>query len=57
MKVHGWEVSLWKKVSLGWDNFKGKIPSPLEMRNLIAHPRCSHWDMNQIKLRCKGLYM
>ena len=18
------------------------------------HPRCSHWDMNQIKLRCKG---
>jgi hypothetical protein len=23
----------------------------LEMRNLIAHPRGSHWDMNQIKFK------
>ena len=31
---------------------KGHVgPSPLEMRNLIAHPRGSHWDMNQIKLK------
>ena len=27
----------------------GKDNTSLQMRNLIAHPRGSHWDMNQIK--------
>ena len=39
----GWEISLWNS----WE----KIIFSLEMRNLIAHPRGSHWDMNQIKFK------
>ena len=26
-------------------------PFSLEMRNLIAHPRGSHWDMNKLSLK------
>ena len=38
----GWEISLWNSLCR---------PFSLEMRNLIAHPRGSHWDMNQIKFK------
>ena len=39
----GWEISMWNS----WE----KIIHVGEMRNLIAHPRGSHWDMNQIKFK------
>ena len=40
----GWEISLWNS----WETCR---PFSLKMRNLIAHPRGSHWDMNQIKFK------
>ena len=38
----GWEISLWNSLCRLFS---------LEMRNLIAHLRGSHWDMNQIKFK------
>ena len=45
----GWEISLWNS----WEKIIHITcrPFSLEMRNLIAHPRGSHWDMNQIKFK------